>query len=208
MNALLQTIGLPDNARINSKKEFDNLGVQIQKIENSFNTESSNIESQITQFNKQNQECKNSILQLTINLPNKQTLEIAKVKPIYDKQLEDATNVLVAANSNLNKCKVDFSNSRSTMSKENIAFINIIDKECSRMLFGTQGTSCQVMNDVRSLVNINWSSCDNCANSIANMSRPYILSNINCAGYISSYLTSYTSFISGLTDEEKRVAIK
>ena len=208
LNTLWHTIGLPDTARIGSKKEFDNLAVQIQNIENSFNTENSNIESQITQFNKQNQECKNSILQLTTNLPNKQTLEIAKVKPIYDKQLEDATNALVTANSNLMKCKVDFSISRSAISKENVAFINVIDKECSRMLFGTQGSSCQVMNDVRSLVTINWSSYDNCANSIANMSRPYILSNINCTANISAYLVSYISFVSGLADEDKQVINK
>ena len=183
---------------------------QINEVNKNIHQYNATVKSKLLQIESANKKLKDDIWELTVNLPKKQDQEVAKIKSIYDIKIAAANNMASRATTELTLARKTYTDKAAAYKNNNSDYIDIVILESNRMLVAGQRVNCSVWNEVRGMVATNWNKLFPCVNNITTLAKPYSshVFNAYCSGTSSSsYLTSYKSFLSGLTAEDK-AAIK
>lgn len=206
VDAQLRTINLKDSIKQVLKIQQTELVRDIVALEKEILTYKTNTKNKISQLEKENQQLKKEVWDLTINLSKVQDAEIAKIKPGYDRKKADANLEATKSAADVSSARSVFSSKISEYRLKNQDYHNLVEKEVYRMLAASQKVSCGVFNEIRGKINANWNDVSGCVEKIASSAKSYNYNVFNsyCETTFSdgSMLSGYKSFLRGLSAED------
>ncbi|EAZ94816.1 hypothetical protein FBBAL38_10267 [Flavobacteria bacterium BAL38] len=197
---------IPDSTKAELTTSLNQLILQITSIENNIFDYNTNVKSKITSLENESKKLKDEVFQLSTNLAKQQALEIAKIKPNYDKKKFEANESVTKSTAELASAKKSYSEKAEFYKKQNLLYVDQVVSESNRMVSAGQKINCPVWNEARFLVMGNWNKVFPCVNSLTTMAKPYSYNVFNsyCPGKsAASYMATYKSFLMGLSEDDK-----
>lgn len=176
-------------------------------IEKDILTYNTNTKNKITALEKENQQLKKDVWDLTVNLSKLQDAEIARIKPMFDRKKTEATLAVTKNTTDAATARSVFSTKTNESRTKQQDYFNLIDKEMYRMVTASQKVSCSIYNEIRGKVSGDWNEVMGCVQNIAASAKPYGTNVFNsyCESIFSdgSMLSGYKSFLRGLSAEDE-----
>lgn len=166
-----------------------------------------NTKNKITALEKEMQQLKKEVWNLTVNLFKLQDAEVAKIKPLYDRKKADTSLSISKSTADASTARSVYSSKTNEYRIKQQDYFNLIDKEMYRMVTASQKVSCGIYNEIRGKVSGNWNQVTGCVQNIAASAKPYGTNVFNsyCESTLSdgSMLSGYKSFLHGLSPEDE-----
>jgi|GEM_PF-1166439 len=203
----LRALNLKDSIKQVLKIQQTGLIRDITAIEKDILTYKTNTKNKITALEKENQQLKKEVWDLTVNLSKLQEAEVARIKPIYDRKKADATLAASKSMTDATTARSVYSTKMNEYKIKQQDYFNLIEKEMYRMLTASQKVSCSIYNEIRGKVSGDWNQVMGCIQNVAASAKPYGTNIFNsyCETTFSdgSMLSGYKSFLRGLSPEDE-----
>ncbi|MBW0176543.1 hypothetical protein [Sediminibacterium sp.] len=203
----LRALNLKDSIKQVLKIQQTGLVRDIVAIEKDILTYKTNTKNKITALEKENQQLKKEVWDLTVNLSKVQEAEVAKLKPVYDRKKADANLAASKSMTDASTARSVYSSNINDYRTKQQDYYNLIDKEMYRMLTASQKVSCSIYNEIRGKVSSDWNQVIGCVQNVAASAKPYGTNVFNsyCETTFSdgSMLSGYKSFLRGLSPEDE-----
>ncbi len=203
----LRALNLKDSIKQALKIQQTGLIRDITAIEKDILIYKTNTKNKITALEKENQQLKKEVWDLTVNLSKLQDAEIAKIKPMYDRKKADANLIISKSTADASTARSVYSTRTNECRIKQQDYFNLIDKEMYRMVTASQKVSCGIYNEIRGKVSGDWNQVTGCVQNIAASAKPYGTNVFNsyCETTFSdgSMLSGYKSFLRGLSPEDE-----
>lgn len=203
----LRALNLKDSIKQALKIQQTGLIRDITAIEKDMLTYKTNTKNKIAALEKENQQLKKEVWDLTINLSKLQDAEVAKIKPTYDRKKADANLIISKSTADASTARSVYSTKTNEYRIKQQDYFNLIDKEMYRMVTASQKVSCSIYNEIRGKVSGDWNQVIGCVQNIAASAKPYGTNVFNsyCESTFSdgSMLSGYKSFLRGLSPEDE-----